>query len=520
MKKVCVLTKLSILGMLLTQCHDPSRSNLNDSSKQESLVNQLQDFSYAGFGQGLLAIQTDTAAKEIVIEAPKDCSLDASVAIQSAFDNAMKLSSDLILILPEGNYCIENAINFSGKNIVLRGEGPKKTKLIFKNQSAKLIVGGFTSGFTNTDGLWRLKQDAMIGATSVEVQDARGLRVGSDIALDMEITNEFVIEHKASPWWDDQIGKRHEIFRRQIVGVEGDTILLDTPLRYPLKMRDQAGIKVFAKHNSNLAVESLGVNNAVETVEKAWELGGKASAIQLSQCRDCWVKNVSSFGLPGKKHHLLSHGLVIDKSYRVTVDQVHMANTQHRGEGGNGYLFIIGSSNEVLVKNSSGENGRHNLTFVGRFSNSGNVIHKFKSSGGMICSSLQGDLTNRCGVGPIDTHESLAIANLFDLVEANDGFEIGNRQSKSNSVGPTGTLNTVWNMSGTGFLRSFNTGLGYVLGTAPTVLVQTSLKDPDPKAQAAAVNTETEDLVENKGSFMDIPSLYNEQLRKRRGPAK
>ncbi len=525
MKHLLAFAILGLLSLFIAHCSAPSQSNLKVSGPAECVLNQLQnntvcimhqlqDYSYAGYMQSLAVIPEEFST-EILIEAPKDGKSDASQAIQSYMNQAMAKQGDVLLILPEGLYRIDNPIEFSGKNIVLRGEGPSKTRLVFTNQQAKLIVGGFTSGWSHKDDRWKLTEDAKIGDRVIHLANADGLREGLDIAIDMMVTDKFMEEHMASLWWGDQVGKRHEIFRRQIVAIEDDKLVLDSPLRYPLKIRDEAGVKVFSNHNSGLGLEGVGVHSATETVEKAWELGGKSSAISVSQCRDCWVKNVASFALPGATHHLLSHGLVIDKSYRVTVDEVHMAHTQHRGEGGNGYLFIIGSSNEVLVKNSSGTNGRHNLTFVGRFSNSGNVVHKFKSMGAMICSSLAADLSNRCGVGPIDTHESLAIANLFDQMEVYDGFEIGNRQFKSASVGPTGTLNTVWNMSGTGFLRSYNTKLGYVAGTAPTIKVQTGLEASDPKAKEVMLNTEVEDIAISIGQLMPIPSLYVEQLKRR-----
>jgi hypothetical protein len=504
---------------MLAHCHAPDQSKLTSSDSPQALVNLLQDYSYAGYMQGLGNIPKELR-KEIIIEAPNNGLRDASAAIQSYFDRAMAENGEAVLLLPEGLYRIDSPITYSGDNIILRGEGPDKTKLHFTTQEARLIVGGFTSGWSQFDGRWNLTEDASIGTRTLVLSDTIGLREGMDIAIEMAVTEGFIQEHKALSWWDDQIGKRHEIFRRQIVAIMDDSIILDSPLRYPIKVRDEARIKVFSKHNSGLALEGIAVHSATDSVEKAWELGGKSSAISVSQCRDCWVRNVRSFALPGKNHHLLSHGLVIDKSYRVTIDNVHMAHTQHRGEGGNGYLFIIGSSNEVLVKNSSGTNGRHNLTFVGRFSNSGNVIHKFKSQGGMICSSLSADLENRCGIGPIDTHESLAIANLFELMEVHDGFEIGNRQFKSASVGPTGTLNTVWNMSGTGFLRSYNTGHGYVAGTAPGITVHTSLEEMDPKVREVMPNTEAEDLAVSIGRFMPIESLYVEQLNRRRAQAK
>jgi hypothetical protein len=133
-----------------------------------------------------------------------------------------------------------------------------------------------------------------------------------------------------------------------------------------------------------------------------------------------------------------------------------------------------------------------------------------------VCSTLEADLANNCSIGPVDTHESLAIANLFDLVELDDGLEIGNRQGKSSSVGPTGTLNVIWNVKGSGYVNSYNTGTGYVFGSEPSIKLYHKLDEAFPKARAIAPNTGAEDFIQSAGQMMAEPLLYVLQLQKRR----
>jgi hypothetical protein len=461
---------------------------------------ELQDFSYAGYRQGLGVISSANYIEEIVIEAPNNGQEDAAPAFQKAFAAAMTKGVPVKLRIPEGTYRLDQTIQFMGQNILLQGAGPDKTRLIFSNPEAKLMLGEFTGTQSPADGSWKLSADAAIGDRTLTIGNSTGLKVGDDIVLTFKLSPEFTAEHQASPWWDGQIGNSFEIFRRQVTALDGQKVTLDTPIRYPVKIRDQAEIKRLTRSSSELGLEGIGVHNAAENVTKAWEAKLGSSPLLMVQCRDCFVRDVRSFPVEGKAHHLLSHGLVIRKSYRITVDNVHMGYAQNRGPGGSGYLFMIAGSNEVLIKNSSGTAGRHNLTFVGRFANSGNVVHKFKSRGGRVCSTL----------------ESLAIANLFDLVDLDDGLEIGNRQDKSSNVGPTGTLNVIWNVKGTGYVGSYNTGAAYVFGSEPTIKLYYKLDETFPKARAIAPNTGAEDFIQNAGQMMPDLSLYVLQLQKRR----
>jgi hypothetical protein len=514
MKWFCRFPALFGLAYLMTQCvQNQPASELMDNASLEA---ELQDFSYAGYRQGLGVISAANYTDELVIEAPNDGREDASPAFQKAFAAAMSRGVPVKLRIPEGTYRLDQTVQIIGQNILLQGAGADKTRLIFTNPEAKLTLGEFTGTQSPADGSWKLIQDAAIGDRTLTITSSAGLKVGDDIVVTFTLSPEFSAEHQASPWWDGQMGKSFEIFRRQVTALDGQKVTLDTPLRYPVKIRDQAEIKRLTRSSSELGLEGISVHNAAENVSKAWEAKLGSSPLLMVQCRDCFVRNVRSFPVEGKVHHLLSHGLVIRKSYRVTVDNVHMAHAQNRGPGGSGYLFMVAGSNEVLIKNSSGTAGRHNLSFVGRFGNSGNVVHKFKSSGGRVCSTLEADLADKCSIGPVDTHESLAIANLFDLVELDDGIEIGNRQDKSSSVGPTGTLNVIWNVKGTGFVNSYNTGTGYVFGSEPGIKLHYKLDETFPKAKAVAPNTGAEDSIQSAGQLMPEPSLYVLQLQKRR----
>jgi len=155
------------------------------------------------------------------------------------------------------------------------------------------------------------------------------------------------------------------------------------------------------------------------------------------------------------------------------------------------------------------------LTFLGPAGASGNVILRFASFRGRICSSLNNQLSGTCGIGPVDTHEPLAISNLFDNLYIEDALQVGNRQSKSNGVGQTGIENVFWATRGTGTVYSFNVANGYVIGTDPELIVVTKPLLGKRSIEDLALDTEPEDYSELLGKPVQPQSLYQDQLQKR-----
>ena len=124
-------------------------------------------------------------------------------------------------------------------------------------------------------------------------------------------------------------------------------------------------------------------------------------------------------------------------------------------------------------------------------------------------------MSGTCGIGPVDTHEPLAISNLFDNLYIEDALQVGNRQSKSNGVGQTGIENVFWATRGTGTVYSFNVANGYVIGTDPELIVVTKPLLGKRSIEDLALDTEPEDYSELLGKPVQPQSLYQDQLQKR-----
>ena len=185
-----------------------------------------------------------------------------------------------------------------------------------------------------------------------------------------------------------------------------------------------------------------------------------------------------------------------------------MENSQNRGSGGNGYLFEISQSSEVLIRDSVGVAGRHNFIQNWGFGTTGCVFLRTLSEHGESHMDAEGDLRS---VGFSEFHHSLAMANLIDSSVANDGWKAVNRLFYSSGAGHTATQNVFWNIQGTGSLYSYQYGHGYVIGSTD-IEVFTEVSDV-----YESHGTTPEDYSEGigEGNTLHPQSLYEDQLRRR-----
>ena len=66
----------------------------------------------------------------------------------------------------------------------------------------------------------------------------------------------------------------------------------------------------------------------------------------------------------------------------MTVADAELAHAQNRGGGGNGYLFELMQSDEILVRDSVGRAGRHNFIQNWDFGTTGCVFLRTLSEDG------------------------------------------------------------------------------------------------------------------------------------------
>lgn len=476
----------------------------------------LHDFSYAGYRNGEVPLPTAVPGPIVdVTTAPyrADASgqSDATAAIQAAID---ALASGGIVFLPKGRYRCDGTLMVRTSGVVLRGEG-SQTQIYFSRSPGPGDRSHITFQGTLQRGPdQRLVRDGQARSHEVFVSDATALRVGDDISLGWVITPEFVAEHNMTGTWTAFNGTWRPFFRRRVAAIDTAStphrVTLDVPLRYPAKLRDSASLRVETGHLRECGIESLAISNAVTWAE-AWAQP-RIHAVAFIGVKDGWMRAIESFASPLSNpagYHLQSGGLYVVDSKRVTIADSKLAKAQNRGEGGAGYLFEVSASNEVLIRDSTGRDGRHNFIQNWDFGATGLVFLRTETSGSRAYTSSSDSLGLPAAS---EYHHSLTMACLVDHSRIDDAWQAVNRGTYSSGAGLTATQNVFWNSRGSGRISSYQFGDGYVIGTQG-VSVDSELPSIWPAAAGAAPNDSVEGI--ERGSDLQPPSLYEDQLQRR-----
>lgn len=492
----------------------------------------LHDFSYAGYHQSEKGLpenhDTLDTFKVTDYGADNTATSDSSAAVQQAIDDAANNGGGLVFF-PSGDYRCDDNLLISHSNIVLRGQSIHDTKIFFtkannSGESSIRFRGNLSEG---DDHL--LLSNGENREHELFIADATNLQVGDDILVGWGITTPFIQEHGMTEFWNSNnnfpsVDLWRPFFRRTIIGLEETgtnttRVLLDVPLRYPAKIRDAASIRKVSGHLTEVGIENLKLSNAVDTTT-AWA-ADRVHLIEMRQVKNAWVNQIKSATSPegASGFHLQSSGVLIKQSKNVTVTNAELMNAQNRGAGGNGYLFEVMQSNEILFVDSRAIAGRHNFVQNWDFGTSGVVFLRTESSEGKTVNSAS------LGVGTTaysEFHHALAIANLIDDSFASDGWAAVNRRFYSSGAGTCATQTVFWNLRGDpnvgGFgsnaLLSFQHGVGYVIGTQH-LDVQVSIPAVDITGRSYLSSPEDYSELVDEGERLFPTSLFEDQLSRR-----
>ncbi|MBM3290049.1 MAG: right-handed parallel beta-helix repeat-containing protein, partial [Candidatus Hydrogenedentes bacterium] len=498
------LFSIILLALLAASCPGPNagpwRSALYPANWTPAVTDSngrfLHDFSYAGYRNGPGAPKGEPKAKFLVTDygADETGAGDSTAAFQAAIDAAQNAGGGVVFV-PAGLYRCDGTLLVTASNMVVRGEGPDTSRVYFTAVEGMAYKGFLVfRGAVQQDADLALTQDGENRSFEVTCADASALSPGDDVALGWTISDAFIEEHGMTGTWRAFNGTWQTVLRRNVAAVDTSSaphrVTLDVPLRYPAKVRDGASLRAETGYLEECGVENLGIATAVAW-DDAWSQM-QVDAIDFDGVKDGWIRNVHSFSSPhpdADGYHLQNGGIKVHASKRVTIADCILEKAQNRGGGGCGYLFQISQCSEVLVRDCTGRDGRHNFIQNWGFGTTGCVFLRCTSSGStnMLSSSIPIGLPAYS-----EYHHSLAMACLVDACTLDDGWYGGNRHDESTGAGHTVTENVYWNTSGAGLIRSFAYGEGYVIGTRG-VRVQTGLGDP------RADGTAPEDYVEGKG---------------------
>jgi hypothetical protein len=481
-------------------------------------IAQLQDFSYAGYHAGeapLPSVEAMSGSESVsIIEHGADPTglTDSTTAIQMAID-AVAVDGGGVVFIPAGDYRVDGLLEIRQSGTVLLGESTESSRLSFTRSEGMTDVNHLQfRGDRFIDESLMLSENVAIGETVLPVASLGDLIIGDSVGVGMVITPEWVNDHQMDGYWEFSRDSRRTIFQRTVVSIDTDpsrpTVTIDVPIRYPLLTRDSADIRREHGLMTECGISRLSLSSAVGW-DDAWS-NDRSHVLGFKNAQDCWASELASWtGLAGDEtHHLQSGGILIDDSRRITITSTTMEHAQNRGGGGNGYLFEIMQSDEVLIHGSVGRAGRHNFVQNWDFGSTGNVFLETLSELGESWSDSTGWFAP---TGLSEYHHALAMANLVDSSTAHDGWGATNRLMWSSGAGHTATECVFWNLKGDGELVSLQYGRGYVIGTQGLSLRTEVVDFYD------SMGTGPEDWVEgvDEGDTMWPPSLYREQLHRR-----
>lgn len=491
----------------------------------------LHDFSYAGYQRGERPIPNIAGpifdATKPPYEADRSGVKDATAALQMALDAAAAAGGGVVF-LPSGTYRIQPqgdakaALRIQANNIVLRGDGADKTFLLNDSTAMREKTALYIEPRETMD--WRdegegipanpLVRDLPNQATEVFVDNVSDFAAGDLIVLRSDLTQRFIDSVEMTGKWQPAGAaspNRTLMFCRRVTAVNAsaNSLTLDVPVRYPLKIADAARVvKIPGKLISECGLENFsfgmkqhpGRGLEEEDFGKAGTAGYDvhgSRAICFRNAENCWIQGVKTYAPAGNSPsvHVLSNMLCLARSRFITVRDCDFKFPQFQGGGGNGYLYNF-QGQECLVIDCRAEGGRHNYDF-GTMACSGNVISRCLAKDGRLGS---------------DFHMFLSMANLLDQMTCDGDFLEARyyRPWGGNPIhGVTTTQSVFWNTKGLRYslekpvlVWSQQVGDGYVIGTS-----------------GPCAEVDSDDFVEGigKGEGLMPPSLYADQLKRRMG---
>lgn len=510
----------------------------------------IQDFSFAGYRRGEQPIPEASWPVFNVTSAPyladPTGANDSTTAIQSAI-NAAGAAGGGVVFLPAGIYRLSvpaeasQALLLNKSGVVLRGAGRGQTFLLnasvnIRDKAVIRVEGPFAGRFwpeelaSTTRSL--IRSDLLGPVREIPVESVAGFWPGDTVVVRNDITEDWITEQNETGWSGYGAALGGLAYRRTVVSVNAITNVLtvDVPIRYALKTRDAARVVRVAAPLTEVGLEDFSFAN-VQHPGTTWGdddylVSGtpgyevhNSYFIRFGRVRDCWARRLSTYqpAVNSSTAHVLSGGMAIVESTHVTIEDCSFQRPQYGGGGGNGYMFLLLNSGELLLQRSTARFSRHGFSIAG-IGASGMVLHECLDADTGRATGATGSY-NTSGSGS-DLHRHFSQAILFDRCTGeNSWFEARYRPFGTAPLhNITGVHAVFWNTLGTGtrggaVVRSEQARFGYVIGTRGN-------RSTVDRPRAAASRTDPIDHLEGEGLGDSLipPSLFLDQRALRLGP--
>jgi len=534
------LLAITCAGLLPLQAWRPSLYPVDWTPPDEASFTTdklIQDFSYAGYRRGEEPIPEIAGPVFDVTAAPYNAdstgTSDSTSAIQAAIDAAAAAAGGVVF-LPAGTYRVKPqgnnnfALRIQHPNIVLRGAGVEESFILNTSfeMHEKAVIRVAPQPEITFGPAVAITTDLDNPTRRIPVANASAFQVGDNVRMEWTFTKGWIDEHNQGNWWSEGSGAPNAAAsHREITAVnpvEG-WIEVDIPTRYTMRTRDDARLRKVNGQLSGIGLEGFSIGNVQHSRnqwgENDYTTEGNSAydvhnswLIRVNQTFDSWITNVHSYQPPGNTStcHMLSNGIALVRCFRITVANCEMRRSQYGGGGGNGYMYRIQDSNEILTMDSIADFSRHGFV-VSHAGSSGNVFLRCEDRETKRSTGSSGSYETN-GEGS-DHHQHFSHSNLFDMCHAHNSYYTAHHRQFFGGSAPhalTSAHGVYWNTSGSGtrgeaLVRSEQARYGYVIGTSGT---RPAVTNPTGGGTAPADHVEGVGM----GAAMQPQSLYLDQL--------
>jgi hypothetical protein len=268
---------------------------------------------------------------------------DAANAIQKAIDDC---PIGQVVRLPAGTYRISAAVVIT-KGIVLRGDGPDKTKLIRtnvpENNSAPVLMIGVGGGNVQNDISVPVIDGLDKGSTRIVVSEASKFQ-DDELALLDELDDPTTVTTGNCSWYKRNDGGLRSVSQLvEIKKVSGTTLELSSPLHLAFSALMKPKLTKlstwYGPANANLGpVRYAGIENLHVT-------GGSGSNITVGYAAYSWLKNIESSMVAGRS-------VMMQGCYRCELRDSYIHHAKAYNTGGGSYGVSLIQSSDSLIENN------------------------------------------------------------------------------------------------------------------------------------------------------------------------
>lgn len=396
------------------------------------------DFSHAGYRGGGVA----PPVPPVVIRVQPGEG-DDTARILAALDQAARAPSDPegrrgAVLLEPGEFQVEGQVRLDVGGVALRGAGDRATTLVATGVDRRpLIVVGARGASVAPIGVEiPVLGDSPVGAVRLKLETTEGLEAGDAVTIRRPSTADWIaaLGMDAFVGWRPESrlnwkpGSRDVVWDRQVVAVEGPTVVLDAPLTMALGVGDGA---VLRRGSSMSRISEVGVENL--RLVSRHDPGRPAdedhswTGIAVDGAEDVWLRNIAFEGFVGSAIDL-GPG-----SRRVTAQDVSASRPVSEIGGLRRRTFYT-AGQQTLFQRCASSDGIHDFA-VGHAAAGPNVFL---------------DCTATDARGDSGTQESWATGALFDGVKVRGGgLTLTHRGRDGQGVGWSAANSVLWNCEAT-----------------------------------------------------------------------